>query len=385
MELSRRTMVRVIGAGGLAAGAGALGLSQCDRMPAEAIAAWGGPGAEEKELRRRALSYALLAPNPHNLQSWIADLREPGAITLYTDTKRLLPATDPFARQIMVGCGAFLELLVMAIAEQGRRPVVSLFPAGEWSEGQVGQTPFARVDIAGTTNVMRDPLFAFATKRHTNRNPYDSQAMTAEEAAAIASVCESQGLHFGWSADDTLTTRLKDIAWRAWGVEVGKDATYYESVNVYRVTARKIAANRDGLPFHGPVMWWLNALGLFSRERAMTGDPFLRDQALNFSEAAIRMTPSFAWIVSASNDRAAQIAAGRSYVRAQLKATELGLSFGPLSQALQEFPEMAPLMAEMRGALGIPEGETLQMFVRAGRAAAAEPSPRRALDDICRV
>jgi hypothetical protein len=81
----------------------------------------------------------------------------------------------------------------------------------------------------------------------------------------------------------------------------------------------------------------------------------------------------------------AQIAAGAAYVRANLQATALGLAMQPLSQALQEYKEMQPVYAEMRQALSVAEGETVQMFFRLGRAAPVEASPRRALDDIVRV
>jgi hypothetical protein len=56
----------------------------------------------------------------------------------------------------------------------------------------------------------------------------------------------------------------------------------------------------------------------------------------------------------------------------------------PLSQALQEFPQMLPLLAEHKRAVGAAESETVQMFFRLGRAPAAEPAPRRPLDAIIR-
>ena len=82
-------------------------------MPAEAIAAWQGPKAET-DVRKWILSYAILAPHSHNLQSWLVDLRTPDEIMLYCDLTRLLPETDPYYRQIMMSHGTFLELVDMA-------------------------------------------------------------------------------------------------------------------------------------------------------------------------------------------------------------------------------------------------------------------------------
>src|SRR5262245_15567948 len=101
---SRRTFLRVAGTSAVILAAGAVGLTQCDPMPEKAIEAWKGPTPNLRDPRVRALSYALLAPNPHNMQPWIADLQEPGVVTFLCDRTRLLPETDPYSRQITVGC-----------------------------------------------------------------------------------------------------------------------------------------------------------------------------------------------------------------------------------------------------------------------------------------
>ena len=48
------------------------------------IAAAGG----YSDLRKRALSYAILAPNPHNRQPWPVDLSEKYTVVLYRDIER---------------------------------------------------------------------------------------------------------------------------------------------------------------------------------------------------------------------------------------------------------------------------------------------------------
>src|SRR6056297_519757 len=117
---SRRRFVRLMGGGSLFAVAG-VGLTGCDRMPEEAISGWGGPRPAESDPRRVALAYALLAPNAHNIQPWLLDLREPDTVLLHVDRQRLLPHTDPYSRQILISQGTFLGLLRMAAAEQGYR------------------------------------------------------------------------------------------------------------------------------------------------------------------------------------------------------------------------------------------------------------------------
>ena len=120
MNLSRRKMIFLVGGGAVLAAGGAFGFA-ATRTPQTAYLPWSRAGSYD-DPRMRALSWALLAPNPHNRQPWLADLSEDGAITLHVDTDRLLPHTDPFNRQITIGLGCFLELLRMAAAEDGLPP-----------------------------------------------------------------------------------------------------------------------------------------------------------------------------------------------------------------------------------------------------------------------
>jgi hypothetical protein len=85
------------------------------------------------------------------------------------------------------------------------------------------------------------------------------------------------------------------------------------------------------------------------------------------------------WLVTGSNTRQDQIAAGRDWVRVHLAATALGLGLQPLSQALQEFPEMAACYAQAHQKLA-PAGGTVQMLARLGYATPVGPSPRWPLD-----
>lgn len=379
---TRRTFLRVAGTSAVILAAGGYGLTQCDPMPEAAVEAWKGPQPNVRDPRVRALSYALLAPNPHNKQPWIVDLREPGVATFFCDRSRLLPETDPYSRQITIGCGAFLELLRMAATEQGLRAEVTAFPAGDWPENGVGEQPVCRVAFVPDTAVPRDPLFAQVLKRRTNRNNFDATDVLPAEAQALGAALQGLPVRFGWTADGRQIAQLASIAKRAWDIEIKNDATYKESVDVFRITGEEIAKHRDGISMHGPFFWWANKLGLFTQQNAM--EPTGRSQALTLIDPQLAVR-AFGWIATAANDRRTQLAAGAAYVRANLKATELGLAMHPLSQALQEFPAMLPLLAEHKRAAGAAESETVQMFFRLGHAAAAEPAPRRPLDAIIRA
>lgn len=132
MALSRKSFLRVLGGGIVVAAGAAIAVPRLDAMPAVAVEGWRGPGPDETDPRRRALAWALLAPNPHNLQSWAVDLSRPDTIVLHVDAARLLPQTDPLSRQILIGHGCFLEILAMAAAADGYRTEMTLFPDGPW-------------------------------------------------------------------------------------------------------------------------------------------------------------------------------------------------------------------------------------------------------------
>ena len=129
MTLSRRKTLALIGGGVIFAATASLG-AIASRAPRTAGLPWETAG-RETEPRRKALSYALLAPNPHNRQPWLVDLAEPGVVTLYVDRAKVLPHTDPTSRQITIGLGCFLELMRMAASHDGQRVTITPFPDGE--------------------------------------------------------------------------------------------------------------------------------------------------------------------------------------------------------------------------------------------------------------
>ena len=386
MTVSRRGAIRVLGTTAVIVAAGGIGLSQCDQMPDAAVAAWKGPAPDVKDPRVRALSYALLAPNPHNMQAWIADLREPDAITFYCDRARLLPQTDPYSRQIVIGCGCFLETLRIAAAQQGYRIEQSFFPQGAWPENTVGETPLVRLALVKDANAVRDPLFAQILLRRSGKVNYrEGEAATAAHVAAIASALGTTSVAFASTGAPAEVARLKALAAAAYKVEAGTHRTHMETVERLRIGADDIARHRDGLAINGPAIWLMKTLGLLTPATLADPTSLAFKQTIDLYTGWIDHSWSFGWFSTATNDRAAQVAAGAAYVRANLKAAEIGLSIAPLSQALQEFPEMAREMQAILAATGTPAGHTLQMFFRMGYAAPPPPAPRRPVDDIIRA
>jgi len=378
--MHRRSLLRLAGGGAIAAAT--LGLPGCSSaLPDEAIAAWRGPG-DEPDPRRWALSYALLAPHSHNLQSWLVDLSVPGEITLFIDRTRLLPETDPFSRQMLMSQGTFIELLEQAARQKGHRAEIALFPEGVFGPATVDARPTARIRLVPDASVRADPLFAQVLRRRTNREAYEARVPEAASLDAIARSTSAHPFRAGFvTADDAeAMAHHRRIAKEAWRIELTTPRTVLESFKVLRVGPREIAEHRDGLSVNDPMVRVATALGLFDRSVAPApGDRAVQGQIDGFN-AKIDTTPAFYWLVTEGNDRVTQVNAGRAWVRAQLAATEQGLSMQPISQALQEYPEMGALYREIHERLQASTPRfTVQMWARLGHAPAVQPAPRRGL------
>lgn len=380
MAVSRRGFIRVIGGGAVGAALVGGGLQGCDRMPASAVAPWVGPGAET-DPRRRALSWALLAPNPHNMQPWLVDLRRDGEILLHVDRTRLLPETDPFARQIVIGHGTFLELLVLAAGAEGYRCEIAYFPQGQPAEGEVDDRPLARIRLLRDTTA-NDPLFAQIPHRRSTKEPYRDRPLQSEHAQALQAAHRAGPAQLRITSDAALAASLRGVTERAMLIEMQTPRTLKESIDRLRIGGDAIAAQPDGIELHGPFFWWLSKLGLMTPEKAMTPGTMAYQGGIDYALGWARATPAFGWLTTAANDRISQIEAGRAYVRLNLKATELGVAMHPVSQVLQEYSEMAELQREFLTALGISNGQTVQMLFRLGYSEPVPPSPRRRLDAL---
>lgn len=380
--MDRRSFLRLTG-GGVIAAATATTLPGCSStLPPEAIAAWQGPG-NEPDVRRWILAHAILAPHSHNLQSWLVDLSVPDEITLFIDRSRLLPETDPFSRQMMMSQGTFLELLDQAARQKGQRADITLFPEGVFAPTTVDARPTARVRLMADASLQADPLFAQVFLRRTNREAYEQRLPPAEALQAIAASTAGAASRVGFvTADQSdAMAQHRRIAKEAWRIELTTPRTVLESFKVLRVGPKEIAQHRDGISLNDPMMRAITALGLFDRTVAPAPDDQATTGQINEFNAHIDGTPAFYWLVTEGNDRVTQVNAGRAWVRAQLAATAQGLSMQPISQALQEYPEVAAPYREIHDLVGAAAPRfTVQMWARLGFAPAIQPSPRRGLD-----
>ena len=330
------------------------------------------PATRHADLRIRAAGHAIRAPNPHNRQPWLVQLAGADRVLLRCDLERRLPETDPFDRQIVIGLGGFLELYRMALAQEGIGADIALFPEGLPGR-RLDQRPIAAITLRPGTG-MPDPLFAAVPTRRSAKQPYD-MARVPDPAPLAAALADPKRL--GFTTDPARVAALRDLAQDGFRVEASTPHTLQESVDLFRLGRAEMAANPDGIGIGGPQVEELVARGQLTRAAFTDRNGQAFGMMMQAQLSVISASPCFVWTTTPGNGRVAQLEAGRDWLRLDLAANAAGLGIQPLSQTLQEFPEMEPLHEAMRRATGVASGERLQMVGRIGHP--ASPGIRTAL------
>lgn len=367
--VGRRQVLMGLG-GALVAGAAA-GTWRVTRLPETAQAPWLSLDQPVADARLDAFRHAILAPNPHNRQPWLIRLEGDDAAVLSCDLGKRLPQTDPFDRQITIGFGTFIELAAIAASKRGFRVDVEPFPAGE-PQPQLDNRPLARLRFVADPALRPDPLAPAIAQRRTNRLTY--RALPGGLLEQIG----GEGMQA--SANPALLEQVRVLTVAAITREMETKDAFMESVRLMRIGHNEVDATPDGLALTGPMIESTALLGLTTRETL--ADPTSTSFRLGLEDLqkVYGSVPAIVWLVTPDNSRAAQLRAGRSYARTCLRAAVLGAAMHPMSQALQEYPEMADLFTKARELLGAKGSQCVQMLARVGMADPVIPSARYPLE-----
>ncbi|MEQ1931396.1 MAG: twin-arginine translocation pathway signal protein, partial [Parvularculaceae bacterium] len=266
---------------------------------------------------------------------------------------------------------------IRTVAEKGLRAEIIPFPEGEPAP-TLDARPIAHVRLVADASVARDPLFGYALTRRTNRNAFEAREV-APEILDVLKAATVPGVFADAAVDPVRLAEIKELAKQAWRTEWTLDRTRRESIKVTRLGKKEIDEQPFGLALAGPLLEGLSVAGLLTREKMDTPGASAYEQAVSAYVDAIEASPAFLFATTATSSRRDQLDAGAAFVRMHLAATKEGLACQPVSQALQEFPEMGDHYRRAHALLAS-GGGIVQMLARVGYAKGVPPAPREALE-----
>jgi hypothetical protein len=159
-----------------------------------------------------------------------------------------------------------------------------------------------------------------------------------------------------------------------------------ETRGCFRFSDREIQEKRDGLglPDQGVTGFtrWMIETFFLSREPEKFHDPANNKLFLERYKKKIDSARALYYWSTSSNTIVDWVKTGRDYARFQLALMKAGLRMHPLSQILQEFPEMDDLRAKFEKISGVRAPGKIQMIVRIGRSDYKYFTPRRSAKDM---
>lgn len=384
MDYKRRNFMKVMGVGTVSLGVPIAILKSIEddisiEQPEKYI-------TRHDDIRLRVISYGLLAPNPHNKQPWKIKLIGKHTFELFVDHTRLLKETDPFFRQIHIGQGTFLENIKISASYFGYKPNIKYFPQGQYSNDKIQELPIAEITLEKTFEKINVDLFHYITKRQSNKSVFEKVAIKQNVLEQFKNSITENGIGFGSTNDTNDLESLSLLMEKAMTTEVGDYKRDMETVKMFRFNDDEAKLYLDGF---GVSQSGKTGITKFIVERFFLDRKATEKDPTSFGEQAVSLTKdqahsasAYCWILSDSNERIDQVKCGEAYNRMNLIATQLGLAMHPMSQVLQEYKDMNELQQEFLKYLKIPNGKTVQMLFRLGRAKPVTHSLRRSVKDI---
>jgi nitroreductase len=137
------------------------------------VTPWSSPPGPQASVDQRmawCAEVARLAPSKHNTQPWRFIIRDAG-LEVWADPARILPETDPHRREMVISCGAALEIAAVAARATGREVRTTLLPGNGSLLGRLED------DGPRTSTEDDERLLDAVAERRTDRGPLDATAL----------------------------------------------------------------------------------------------------------------------------------------------------------------------------------------------------------------
>jgi hypothetical protein len=313
-------------------------------------------------LQRELVRYATLAPSSHNTQCWKFRL-ETHAISVLPDLARRCPAVDPDDHHLFVSLGCATENLIQAALANGMQGHAA-FDAAAGGAVHVALEP---------TRPVSSVLFRAIPERQSTRAEYDGKPLSADELQLLRKAGTATGVEVILLDQRAAMEKVLEFVVQGNTAQVN-DRAFVEELKAWiRFNGEDAVSTGDGLytasSGNPTAPAWLGNR-LF--------DLFFTPKSENDKYAKhMRSSAGIAVFVTAANDPAHWVEAGRCYQRFALQAAALGVRNAMLNQPV----EVASLRPQFASWLGIGSRRP-DLVVRFGRGPKLPPSLRRPVESV---
>lgn len=134
------------------------------------------------------LSYAVLAPSSHNTQPWRFEIAD-GAVSIFADRTRALPANDPDDRELTISCGCALMNLRVAAAHEGIGVAFDITP----DSGEDDLLAVVSFNEENSSSEGTSGLFNSIEGRRTYRKCFASRDIPAAILDSLSAIASEEG------------------------------------------------------------------------------------------------------------------------------------------------------------------------------------------------
>ncbi len=311
------------------------------------------------------LHYAVMAPSGHNAQPWL--FRISGDVAeLLADRRRSLPVIDPHDRELVIGCGAALLNLRVAIHHYGLAERTELLP-----NPSTDPDLLARVELTGpnTTGPAEERLFSAIPERRTNRMEYTVEPLPPGLIDELQAAAELEGAWLVSLRAGADRSHVADLIAEGDRIQAADPSVRREMASWVRNNSSEKRDGLRGYSFgYGSLQSWLAPfyVKLVDWGAAQSS----RDRDL------ISTAPAFVVLGTAGDSVIDWLRAGQALGRVLLLAQASGVSASFFNQPI-EVPELRHRLLSAAAASGFP-----QLCFRLGHAGKVIPSPRRRVEDV---
>jgi hypothetical protein len=314
------------------------------------------------EVIKDAVRLACRAPSLHNIQPWKWVLTAGGQLLLFLDQDRVT-VSDRCGREALIGCGAVLDHLRVAMTAAGWQTHVDRFPDPD-EPNLLASIAFTTAEQVSDADRRRaEAILA----RRSDRLPLNAPKAWEQLEPVLRDAVDRYAVHLDVLPDEA----RPDLA----------DASQFaESLRLY---------NSD---YHDEISWWTapfaaaegipysSLISAAEGDRVSVGRVF---PVVHHAERRVEIGEDRAKILVVSTDhdtRADALATGEALSAILLECTMAGLATCPLSHVTE-----VRVSRDMVSSW-LPHNAVPQILVRVGSAPAGEdvppPTPRRPLDEV---